>query len=63
MQNFSDFREWYNNKDVVRTLKAMQKMTEFYHNKGTDMLKRGCTLLNSANICLHISTDSNFSPL
>ena len=34
MQYFSDFLEWYNNKDVVPTLEAMQKMIEFYHNKG-----------------------------
>ena len=37
-------------------------MNEFYHNKGIDMLKLGCTLPNLANICLHISTDSNFYP-
>ena len=33
MQYFSDFLNWYNNKDVVPTLEAMQKMIEFYHNK------------------------------
>ena len=33
MQYFSDFLKWYNNKDVVPTLEAMQKMIEFYHNK------------------------------
>ena len=38
MQNFSDFLDWYNNKDVVPTLEAMQKLIEFYHNKGIDML-------------------------
>ena len=38
----------------------MQRMIEFYHNKGIDMLKLGCTLPNLANICLHKSTDSNF---
>ena len=57
MQKFSDFLKWYNNKDVVPTLEVMQKMIEFYHNKGSDMLKRGCTLPNLANICLHKSTD------
>ena len=56
MHYFSDFLKWYNNKDVVSTLEAMQKMIEFYHNKGIDMLKLGCTLLNLANICLHRST-------
>ena len=29
MQFFSDFLKWYNNKDVVPTLEAMQKMIEF----------------------------------
>ena len=37
-------------------------MIEFYHNKGIDMLKLGCTLPNLANICLHKSTDSKFYP-
>ena len=57
MQYFSDFLKWYNNKDVVPTLEAMQKMIQFYYNKGNDMLKLGCTLPNLANICLHKSTD------
>ena len=60
MQNFSDFLKWYDNKDVVPTPEAMQKMIEFYHNKGIDMLKLGRTLPNMANICLDKSTDSNF---
>ena len=51
---------WYNNKDVVQTLEAMQKMIEFFHQKAIDMLKLRCTLPNSANICLHKSTDSKF---
>ena len=62
MQYFSDFLNWYNIKDVVPTLEAMQKMIESYHNKGIDMLKLGCTLPNLANICLHKSTDSKFYP-
>ena len=62
MQCFSDFLKWYNNKDVVPTLDAMQKMIEFYHNKAMDMLKLGCTLPNLANICLHKPTDSKFYP-
>ena len=60
LQYFSDFLKWYNNKAVVPTLEAMQKMIEFYHNKGNDMLKLGCLLPNLANICLHKSADSNF---
>ena len=43
MQYFSDFLKSYSNKDVAPTIQAMQKMIEFYHNKGIDMLKLGCT--------------------
>ena len=60
MLNFSDFLKWYNNKDVVPTLEAMQKTIEFYHNKETDMLELGCTLPNLAIISLHKSADSKF---
>ena len=62
MQYFSDFLKWYNKKDVVLTLEAMQKKIEFYHNRGIDMLKLGFTLPNSADICLQKSTDSKFQP-
>ena len=41
----------------------MQKMLAFYHTKGIDMLKLGCTLPNLANICLHKSTGATFYPL
>ena len=58
MTEFIDFLKWYNNKDVVPTLEAMQKMIQFNHNKGIDMLKLGCTLPNLANICLHKSHKS-----
>ena len=37
-------------------------MITFYHEKGIDMLKLGCTLPNQANICLHKSTDANLFP-
>ena len=60
--SFSDFLRWYNNKDVVPTLEAMQKMIAFYHVKDIEMLKLGCTLPNLANICLHKSTDAKFHP-
>ena len=60
MHFFSDFIKWYNNKDIVSTLEAMQKMIEFYHNKGIDMLKLGCKLPDLAFICLHKSTVSKF---
>ena len=63
MCTFKDFLRWYNNKNVVPMLEAMQKMVDFYHNKGIDMLKLGCTLPNLANICLQKSTTAKFYPL
>ena len=57
MTVLKDFLKWCNNKDVVPTPEAMQKMIQFYHNKGIDMLKFGWTLPNLANICLHNSTN------
>ena len=42
--------------------RLFKKMMEFYQNKGIDMLKLGCTLLNLANICLHKSTNQKFFP-
>ena len=62
LSSFNDFFRWYNNKDVVPTLEAMQKMIAFYRDKDIDMLKFGCTLPNLANICLHNSADSKFYP-
>ena len=62
ISTFRDFAKWYNNKDVVPKLEAMQEMMEFYHNKGIDMLKLGCALPNLANICLHKSTNHKFFP-
>ena len=38
----------------------MQKRVAFYHKKGIDLLKLGCTLPNLANICLHKTTSANF---
>ena len=48
------------NKEVVPTFEAMQKKVKFYHNKGIDMLKVGCTLHNLTNICLQSSTSVMF---
>ena len=62
MTTFQDLVMWYNNKDVVQTLEAMHKMMEFYHNKGIDMIKLGCTLPNLAHICLRKSTNNKFYP-
>ena len=60
MSTFRHFVKWYNNKDDVPTLEAMQKKMEFYHNKGIDILKLGCTLPNLANIYFHNSKKKNF---
>ena len=43
-------------------LEIMQKMVDFYHNKGIDMLKLGCILPNFANICLQKSITAKFYP-
>ena len=48
MTVLKDDLNWYINKDVDPTLEAMQKLIPFYHNKGIDMLKFGCTLTNLA---------------
>ena len=63
MSSFKDFLRWYNNKNVVPTLEAMQKVIAFYHDKDIDMLKLGCTLPNLPKICVHKSTDAKFYPL
>ena len=62
MKSFKDFLRWYNNKNVVPILEAMQKMIAFYHEKEIDMLKLRFTLPNLANICLHKSTDTSIYP-
>ena len=62
MCTFKDFLRLYNNKDVVPTLEAMQKMLAFYHKKEIDMLKLGCTLRTLANFCLHKSNSAKFYP-
>ena len=62
MSSFKDFLRWYSNKDVVRTLEAMQKLLASHHDKDIDMLKLGCSLPNIANICLHKSTEAKLYP-
>ena len=37
-------------------------MLPFYHKKGIDILKLGCTLPNLANICLQKSSSAKFYP-
>ena len=62
METFQDFLKWYNNKDVVPTLEALQKLMQFYHQKRIDMLKLGFTLPDLANRILHSSTSLKFFP-
>ena len=62
MHTFKAFLRWYNNKKIVPTLEAMQKVVDFYHNKGIQMLTLGNTLPSLANICIHKSTTANFYP-
>ena len=59
---FKDFLRWYNNKDVVPTLEAMQKMLAFYHKKGIDMWKLRGTLPNLAKIYLQKPTSAKSYP-
>ena len=61
LSSFQDFLQWYDRKDIVPILEAMQKLMAFQHNEDIDMLKLGCTLPNLANICLHKFTDAEFS--
>ena len=62
LQSSKELLSWYNYKDVVPTLEAVQKMIEFYHNKGTDVRKLGCPFPNLANICLQSFTSAKFYP-
>ena len=62
MSIFTNFLQWYHNKNIDRTLEAMQKLIEFYHDKRIDMFKLSCTLPKLSNICLHKSTDYMFYP-
>ena len=41
MQTMADFLEWYNNKDVVPFLTAIEVQSGFYRDRGLDMLKDG----------------------
>ena len=62
METFQDFLKWYNNEDVPTTLKALQKLMQFYYQKRNDILKFGFTLPNLANRILHSSTSLKFFP-
>ena len=41
MKTLADFLEWYNNKDVVPFLEAIETQSRFYRERGIDMLKDG----------------------
>ena len=58
----NDFLWWYNNKDVVPILEAMQKMIAFYHDKDIDMMNFARTLTIFANTYLHKCADAYFHP-
>ena len=62
METFQVFLKWYNNKEVVPTLEALQKMMQICHQKRIDMMKLGFTLPNLANRILHSSTSMKFFP-
>ena len=63
ISSFKNFLRWYNNKDVVPILEAMQKNNAFHRDKDIDMVKLGCILLNLANNCSHKSTDAKSYPV
>ena len=44
MSTIKDYLEWNNNKDVVPTLEALQKMMKFHHEREIEKLKLGYTL-------------------
>ena len=62
MNSFKDYLRWYNDKDVLPTLEAMQKKIAFYQDKDIDLLKLACILPNLSNICSHKSADAKFYP-
>ena len=57
---FKDFLRWYNNKDAVPTLEAMQKFVEINHNKSIDMVKLAYTKPKLANGRLDSSPGAEF---
>ena len=60
MSLLTNFFRWFNKKDMVPTLGAIQKMIAFYHDKENDMFKLGWALPNLSNICLHKTTEAKF---
>ena len=60
--SFKDILRWYNNLEVIPTLKAMQKIVDFYHKRGFDMVKLGCILPKLANVFFTNQVLQNFFP-
>ena len=44
METFRDFLVWYNNRDVVPFLEAIDKMCEFWQDRNIDMFKDGVSV-------------------
>ena len=63
MSSFRDFLRWYNNKEGVPILEAMQKMITFYHKKNDDLLNLGFTSPNLAITSLLKPTYAKFHPI
>jgi hypothetical protein len=44
MKTMKEFLTWYNNKDVVPMLEALEKMFQFNQNRHIDMFKDGISV-------------------
>ncbi|KAJ8044458.1 Krueppel-related zinc finger protein 1 [Holothuria leucospilota] len=44
MQTMKDFLTWYNNRDVVPFLEALEKMAQFYRDRHIDVFKDGISV-------------------
>ncbi|XP_078694703.1 uncharacterized protein LOC144923755 [Branchiostoma floridae x Branchiostoma belcheri] len=63
MKTMKDFLTWYNNKDVVPMLEAIQKMVDFYRDLGIDMLKDGISVpgLTLKYLFMNLESDTYFT--
>ncbi|XP_078601001.1 uncharacterized protein LOC144876010 [Branchiostoma floridae x Branchiostoma japonicum] len=63
MTTMRDFLIWYNNKDVSPMVEAVQKMTEFYQDKGIDMFKDGISVpgLTLKYLFMNLPRDTYFT--
>ena len=52
MVTFKDFLVWYNNLDVVPFLDAVEKMRQFWQERGFDMFKEGISVPGLTLKCL-----------